>query len=627
MCGIAGIFDLKERSVERNDISKMTVCLKHRGPDGIGTFVDTCIALGHARLAVIDVEGGDQPIYNEDRSVVVVFNGEIYNFQEIREDLIQKGHHFSSQGDTEVIVHLYEEEGIDCLKRFRGMFAFALWDKRSQKLILARDIVGKKPLYYSLKNNRLIFGSEMKALLSVEDGGELNRSAVDHFLRHQFIPGKETIYQDIQSLPPAHYMLVDRNARETKRYWDQPLPAEGGSENESDYSEALRETLEEAVKIRLISDVPLGAFLSGGIDSSIIVGLMGNEKLNGLHTFSIGFKDESYDETPFANEVAHHFQTSHQHETLAYNLSDQLPDIVAHFDQPFGDSSSIPFYQLSKMTRKSVTVALSGDGSDEIFAGYQRYLARKLLSYYWTLPKGFRRQWIERLSECFKEGTSYYGKSFLKQVQLFVRFSRRLEENRNDLLPLTFVDRELDQLLQKDINTELKDNRKSQIHLLADRFSNLDELSQMMWVDFNSYLPDDILVKADRMSMAHGLEVRSPFLDQKVIELVLKMPIEMKLKRLKTKYILRKTFQNLLPSTILKRKKHGFMVPLGTLFKKELKHYIDQILLKPDPLGLFNPRYIEKLNREHQSGYRDHSQKLWLLLVFRLWEDKQYKNA
>ncbi|MFQ5638470.1 MAG: asparagine synthase (glutamine-hydrolyzing) [bacterium] len=626
MCGITGIFDLKGKPVERKDIFNMTTRLKHRGPDGMDTFVDSNIALGHTRLAVIDIHGGDQPIFNEDRSVVIVFNGEIYNFQEIRENLIQKGHRFSSHGDTEVIVHLYEEEGIDCLKKLRGMFAFALWDKRRQKLILARDIVGKKPLYYCLKNGRLIFGSEIKALLSLEDGGELNRSALDHFFRHQFIPGKETIYQDIQSLSPAHYMLVDHNTHEIKRYWDHPYPAEGGSQNESDYSEALQSTLEEAVRVRLISDVPLGAFLSGGIDSSIIVGLMESEKIKGLHTFSIGFKDESYDETPFANEVAGYFHTTHHHETLSYNVAGHLSDMMDHFDQPFGDASSIPFFQLSKMTRRSVTVALSGDGSDEIFAGYQRYLARKLLSYYWALPKGFRRKWIEKLPECFKEDTRYYGESLIKQVQLFARFSKRLEENRNDVLPLTFVDKELEQLFQKDIYSELKNSRASKIQHLADRFSYLDGVSQMMWVDFNSYLPDDILVKADRMSMAHGLEVRSPFLDQKVIELVLKMPIEMKLKLFKTKYILRKTFRNLLPATILKRKKHGFMVPLGTLFKKELKPFIDQRLLQPDPLGLFNTRYIEKLNREHQNGYRDHSQKLWLLLVFRLWEDKQYQH-
>jgi len=626
MCGIAGIFDLNGKSVAADDVTAMAVCLDHRGPDGIGSYAEGPIALSHARLAVIDIERGNQPLFNEDRSVAVVFNGEIYNFQEIRSELLEKGHKFSSACDTEVIVHLYEEEGVACVKRFRGMFAVALWDARLGQLFLFRDIVGKKPLYYTLEGNRLFFASEIKALLSAGLSSPLNFQALDLFFKYQFISGTQTIYQNIHAVPPAHFLSFGAEGKETRRYWTPPLP-EKSSQPETEYCERLRETLEEAVRIRLISDVPLGAFLSGGIDSAIIVGLMAGQKPGALATFSIGFNDESYDETPYARQTSAFFKTRHHHERLGYDCFNELPKILGQFDQPFGDASAVAVYQLSKMTRQSVTVALSGDGSDEIFAGYRRYVGRKLLNYYRRLPTYFRKKWLERISDFLPEGTAYYADSLIKQFRLFIQLSKRLEENSNDVLPLAFSDDDLSQLLQPEIRKQVLMNQQNEVRGLAERFSNLDEVSQMMWTDFHSYLPEDILVKVDRMSMAHGLEVRCPFLDQKVIESVLKIPINLKLKGFQTKYILKKSFQDFLPPEVTQRKKHGFMLPLGMLFKKELKPFVQEILLKPGPLGILNPAYIATLNREHQDGFRDHSVKLWLLLVFRLWEDKVYGHV
>jgi asparagine synthase (glutamine-hydrolysing) len=619
MCGIAGILNLNGDWVDSSELLAMMTRLKHRGPDGSGHYVDGPLGLAQTRLAVIDVAGGVQPMFNEDRSVALVFNGEIYNFREIRRNL-EKDHRFATKSDTEVIVHLYEEEGIDCLRHLRGMFALAIWDERKKKLFLARDRIGQKPLYYSMRGGHFLFGSEIKALLACGVCSGLNLGALDLFFKNQFISGPETIYEDIQSLPPAHYMVIDRRRSEIKRYWNPPVSSDRKM-SETAYTEALRETLAEAVKLRLVSDVPLGAFLSGGIDSSLIVGLMRKGGASNLNTFSVGFKDESFDETPFAVEASRYYKTDHQNEHLEYKLEDLLPRVVCHFDQPFGDSSAIAVYQLSKMTRRSVKVALSGDGSDELFAGYRRYVGRRLLKYYWMIPRAIREKWIERMLGVFPEGTSYYSNSFIKQFRLFARISNRIESDPLDLLPATFTRQELTQLYTAHVTASIEAAKKNRKEAFSDHFSHLDEVFQMMWLDFHHSLPDDILVKVDRMSMAHGLEVRSPFLDHEVVSLAMRMPIEMKLRSLQTKYILRKTFQKDVPPAIMKRKKHGFMLPLGSWFKKELRPFIEEILLKPDRRGLFNLSYIKRLNYEHQKGFRDHSQKLWLLLVYRLWEE------
>lgn len=621
MCGIAGIFNLNGRPVEQTELAAMTERLRHRGPDGWGHYLNGPVGLGQTRLAVIDLDGGKQPIYNEDKTVATVFNGEIYNFQEIKRDLEAAGHVFTTHSDTEVIVHQYEKEGIDGVQRFRGMFAFALWDQHRKKLLLVRDRVGKKPLYYSIDKDRLIFGSEIKALLAVGAGGPLNYPALDLFFKYQFIPGPETIYQNIRSLPPAHCLSIDTQGVEIKRFWEAPYPSHERI-SEEEHVASLRQALEEAVHLRLISDVPLGAFLSGGIDSSIIVGLMKKKGMERIKTFSIGFKEASFDETPFAEQVARFFQTEHQNHPLEVQIEELLPKLVDHFDQPFGDSSAMAVYQLSEATRRSVTVALSGDGSDEIFAGYRRYVARKLLKYYWILPKKLRQRGIEPLLSLFPESTVYYDRSLIRQLHLLIGASQRLEADPLELLPTTFSQEERDCLYRQRMKTELKTSEKDQPHQLADRYSTLDEISQMMWVDFHTYLPDDILVKVDRMSMAHGLEVRSPFLDQKVVESVMKMPIGLKLKGFETKSILRKAFRDLLPAQITQRKKHGFMIPLGDWFKAGLKGFAHDVLLKQDREGLFDLSYIERLCAEHQKGFRDHSQKLWLLLVFRLWEER-----
>lgn len=623
MCGIAGIVQIDAgAAIDRQTIQKMCDRLAHRGPDGEGLFLDPEVGLGHRRLAVIDLQTGNQPIFNEDRSICVVFNGEIYNFLQLRKQLEDKGHRFSTQTDTEVIVHLYEEEGVESVRSFRGMFAFALWDRKRKRLFLARDIAGEKPLYYTLDGRRLVFGSEIKALLAAGVGKEVDPLARDLFFRHSFIPGPGTIYQKIRSLPPAHFLTIDASGIQIRRYWEAPLPSDPPRSNE-EYAEALRATLEEAVRIRLVSDVPLGAFLSGGIDSSIIAGLMKRSGPSEVKTFSIGFQDESYDETPYARQVAGFFQTAHHDERLDYRLDELLPKVIAHFDQPFGDSSALAVYQLSEMTRRSVTVALSGDGSDEIFAGYRRYAARKLLTYYWSIPRGIRRGILEKFVHLFSEGTAYYGGNLQKQLRLFIEASNRLQDDPLDLLPTTFTREEIARLYTDRPSKDVLPKETHPVHPLAACHSDRDPISRMMWIDFHSYLPDDILVKVDRMSMAHGLEVRCPFLDQKVIELAMRMPVDVKLRHLQTKAILRRAFDDLVPKTILTRRKHGFMLPLGDWFKGRLKGWLADVLFEPDKEGLLNRDFIAKLYREHQSGFRDHSQKLWLLQVFRLWEEQR----
>ncbi len=599
--------------------------LKHRGPDGSGHYINGPIGLVHTRLAVIDAAGGAQPMFNTDKRIALVFNGEIYNYKELRRSL-QDQYSFITQSDTEAIIHLYEEVGIDCVKELRGMFAFALWDQREKKLFLARDRVGQKPLYYHQTENHFFFASEIRALLAGGVTSALNYTALDLYFKNQFITGPETIYEDIQSLPPGHCITLDAAGSELKAYWS-PSTATDANMHEKEYCEALRSTLSEAVRLRLISDVPLGAFLSGGLDSSLIVALMRNEGVNDLKTFSIGFKAESFDETPFANAAAAYYQTEHQSKLMNVEAEGFLSRMIEHFDQPFGDASSLAVYQLSENTKKSVTVALSGDGSDELFSGYRRYVARKFLKYYHFIPKSIRTTFIERFLSRLPENTAYYRESFVKQMKLFIDFSNRLDRDPFDLIPETFSRTELDALYLPHVAEALKKSKNHHMEKYRAEGAGLDEVSQMMWVDFHSYLPDDILVKVDRMSMAHGLEIRSPFLDQEVVDLAMKMPINLKLNGFQEKYILKKTFSSLVPSEILNRKKHGFMLPLGDWFKGEWKPLLESVLLKQDRFGLLNAQYIRKLFQEHQEGRRDHSQKLWLLLVFFLWEESVAMNV
>ena len=627
MCGILGILNLDNRPVDKDDLVSMGERLKHRGPDGSGYHTEGPVGLGQTRLAIIDLEGGKQPIFNEDRTVAVVFNGEIYNFREIRRDLERKGHRFSTNSDTEVIVHLYESYGKSCVHYLRGMFAFALWDSGERILMLARDPLGKKPFYYHLNQNRLVFASEIKSILALKGvDSKMNPAAIDAYLNYQYIPDPMTAFRNIRKLPPGTVALCSGGRLILERYWAPPVaePSEKGGATEEGRLEEFNRTFCEAVRLRLVSDVPLGAFLSGGIDSSLVVAQMGKIMDRPVSTYSIGFDDPSFDERKEAEEVAKALGTDHRAYVVNYDFKELLPKLIYHFDEPFADSSAIPTYFLSKTARQGVTVALSGDGGDELFAGYRRYVARKLIGYYERIPPPFRGRWIDLLDRWIPEGTAYYGVSVRKKIRLFLDAYHRRRSQGVLLWSPLFTPDERGGLYSPEMRKLLAESQEQDPVAECVRGAEtkgLDPVSEMMWIDLQTYLPGDILTKVDRMSMAHGLEVRAPFLDVRLVEQVSRLPLSWKLRGLTTKYLLRKLAKDILPEKVAKRPKRGFAVPLAHWFKGPLKEMIRVKLL--DGKGgwdtLFRSDCIERLLLEHGSGRRDHSLKLWGLLIMRLW--------
>ncbi len=643
MCGIAGEINFFAQ-VKKETIQKMDEVLAHRGPDDEGmvfirgdNFFEVKqpviedlqeggfeVGLGHRRLSIIDLSAaGHQPMTNEDRTIWGVFNGEIYNFQEIRTRLEKKGHIFKSRSDTEVILHGYEEWGIDCLQQFRGMFAFGLWDNRLKRLFLARDRLGKKPLVYVHRNGKFGFASEMKALLQIPwVERKINPSAIHHYLTYQYIPAPETIFEGIKKLPPAHYLLFDSHGNLTiKRYWR--LTLKGKEEREDDEEtlcEAIREKLKESVKLRLISDVPLGAFLSGGIDSSIVVGLMAQNGGPPVKTFSIGFEEQEFNELDHARIVSKHFGTDHHEFIVKPDAIEILPKLVWHYNEPFADSSAIPTYYVAQMTRDYVKVVLTGDAGDENFAGYPRYRRSKYVLWFTKLPEvlrkdilsrslrrlsyiPFKRKTFNRLADFVEMLSSHQGHNYLEQIRIFNEQEKR------------------------GIYTEGFFNQvagNSSEDYLIEKYEEIDSespLEKLVYLDMMTYLPEDLLVKVDIATMAHSLEARVPFLDHLFIEETTKIPFDLKLKGLRLKYILKKAFSNLLPEPILKRKKMGFGIPLSKWFRKELKNYTDEILLSERAIrrGIFKKEGIERLLREHLLMVQDHSAKIWALLFLEVW--------
>ncbi len=621
MCGICGKYYFQEdKRVEEELIKRMCQTLVHRGPDDEGIYVDRNIGLGHRRLSIIDLATGKQPIHNEDKSIWIVFNGEIYNFLELRSFLEKKGHKFYTKSDTETIVHLYEEEGENCIKKLRGMFAFALWDEGQKKLILARDRVGKKPLFYTLSNKTFIFASEIKSILQdLLIKKEVSLESLHSYLTYGYIPAPETIFRGIKKLPPAHFLIVQKGRLRLKRYWDLNFTKKINL-TEQEIVEQVYELVKEAVKIRLISDVPLGAFLSGGIDSSIVVALMSQLVSEPVKTFSIGFKEASFDELKYAQLIAKHFRTDHHEFIVKPDALTILPELIWYFDEPFADSSAIPTYYVAKMTRQHVTVALNGDGGDEAFAGYERYFASRLADYYSLIPAALRENVIEQLVKNLPESTAKKG--FFKRLKRFVKAAGLPSEERYTEWMTTFSD-EMKSFLY---TSELKENLShvNSSSFLKKAFESAqagDFLDKLLYVDTVTYLPNDLLVKMDRMSMVHSLEARSPFLDHKVMEFAAAIPHNLKLKRMTTKYILKKAMKNLLPQKIISRGKAGFGVPIGVWFKEELKEFAYQILLdkRARKRGYFNSKFIEQLLEEHIMGKIDHGNRIWALLVLELW--------
>lgn len=618
MCGIAGIIDITS-APERGLIERMNRIMHHRGPDGEGYYLDGPVALGHRRLSIIDLSGGKQPLSNEDGTVWITFNGEVYNFQELRNELIDKGHRFASRSDTETIVHAWEEYGERCVERFRGMFAFAVWDQRRQKLFAARDRLGKKPFYYWCDGKRFLFASEIKAILQDERvQRELDPAALADYLTYHYIPFPGTIFKGIRKLEPGHWLSVgmeepERLSVDTRKYWDITY-APDDSLSEAQWCEALREKLREAVRIRLISEVPLGAFLSGGIDSSTVVALMSQVQDAPVKTFSIGFKEEDFSETVYARQIAERFGCEHHEFVVEPDAIEVLPKLAWEFDEPFADSSAVPTYYVSKLAREHVTVILSGDGGDETFAGYRRYgWAQDMCRHDW-LPSPLKKALFGVPGRLLPDGVKGKGALLHLSKDPFERYA-----GLNTFGEPPYLDRVLSADLRAAIGRELPDF--SAMKHFFDAKASSDYLTRIQYVDTKVYLAEDILTKVDRASMLCSLETRAPLLDHEVVELAARMPSSLKLSNGETKYILKKAMEGILPNDILYRRKMGFGVPLVHWFKKDLTAYAHDLLLSQEARerGFFNPAEVETLLATHQKSGRDLSARIWALLFFEQW--------
>ncbi|MGB0911851.1 MAG: asparagine synthase (glutamine-hydrolyzing) [Nitrospirales bacterium] len=621
MCGIVGRYNFQSHGpVSANLIKSMAKLLAHRGPDGEGVYTNGSIGLGHRRLSVIDLtQAGKQPMISKDGRLCLTFNGEIYNFQELRRLLQGRGYHFRSASDSEVILAAYQEYGEKCVEYLRGMFAFAIWDKPNRKLFLARDRVGKKPLHYCLDKDGFAFASEPKAFLA-DPGFHPTPSihGISHYLTYQYVPSPWSAFQGIQKLQPGHVLVVENNQIRTKQYWKLSYAQtfQGSSE---DASHELMHKLLEATKSRLISDVPLGAFLSGGIDSSVIVGLMAQLGSASLKTFSIGFEQAKYNELPFARAVANRFGTDHQEFVVKPEPTEMFPQLIWHYNEPFADSSAIPSMYLAEMTKRHVTVALNGDGGDENLAGYDRYLASVLSHRYDRLPTFLRRS-IETAAWYLPEAKE--SKTLTSRVK---RFASGLSHSpfKRYLLWMTHFDHQLKaEICTKEFME--KSGGQESAKVLVDVFEQSHAeglLNKTLDVDVHSYLPNDLLVKVDVATMAYGLEARSPFLDQDVMEFCASLPASMKLRGSIKKYILKKAAKEILPSDILNRPKMGFGVPIDHWFRNELREMTCDVLLsrRVAQRGYFNTTVVERLIQEHVKKERAWHYQLWNLLMLELW--------
>jgi len=619
MCGICGLIDLNMRSGLElpSTVRLMANRLVHRGPDAEGLWHGPGVALGHRRLSIIDLAGSIQPMQDPTGRYILVFNGEIYNYLELRSDLEKHGIRFRTEGDTEVLLAAFIIYGPGCLEYLNGMFAFAVWDRQEQILFAARDRMGVKPFFFGQgRGGLLAFASELQSLRGLPLDFSVRPSALVQYLRHGFIRSPDTIFQGVRELRPAHFLRYSRHGLEVRPYWEPPLPDSGWKHrSESELAEELRDLVRSAVQFRLRSDVPLGAFLSGGLDSSVIVAAMRDLGETDIHSFAIGFEEASFDESPFARQVADYLGTTHHESRKALRAGDLLFDLVRHYGQPYGDSSSIPTWHLCQETRRHVTVALSGDGGDELFCGYRRYVARRLLAWYQKLPQSVRRKCLAALIKRLPEGTAYYDHSLIKKLRLFVDLDQRVTDDPNDIYPAFFKTEDLARLLDPEqISIE---HEHQNVEMTAAQ--EMDPIELMMRSDILHYLPDDILTKVDRASMAHSLEVRSPFMDYRVAEFACRLPLQYKLRGLTTKHLLRKAFAKDLPPGPLKRQKHGFAVPMGDWFQGPLKAVYEDIVLSSPMKNLVNRDEAGRLLKDHQYGRTDHGHRLWLLLFLHAW--------
>jgi asparagine synthase (glutamine-hydrolysing) len=630
MCGIAGICNLNGKPIDSKLLKKMTNALRHRGPDDEGLYInnggdcDMKVGLGHRRLKVIDLsKKAHQPMCNEDKSIWIIFNGEIYNFGELRIELEKKGHKFQSHSDTETIIHLYEEMDIDCVKKLGGMFAFAIWDANKSRLFLARDRVGKKPLNYLCNSNTFLFGSEIKAILQDEKiEREVDVESMHYYLTYGYSPSPRTMFKGIKKLPPAHILTLDKNGIRIEKYWSlnyarkRILPL-------NEYIDRTLELLREAVKIRLVSDVPLGAFLSGGIDSSAVVALMSEFSLKPVKTFTIGFQDEDYSEIKYARIIAKRFNTDHHEIFVKPDAMKILPKLIWLYNEPYGDSSCIPTYYVSEATRRYVTVALNGDGGDESFAGYIRYKGMKLAEAMGNIPHFLLMPLVQAIKvlrsiKRFKERSLLdYMNNFLQTMVEYPDYHKRYVRWIS-----YFTDEDKEKLYSRELLDVVGNiNSYSFLTNIIENSTAKDILDKILNTDVLSYLPEDLLVKMDIASMGNSLEARSPLLDHNLMEWAASIPVNFKLSGFTNKFVFKRTLSKILPRGILQRKKMGFAVPIGRWFRNELKGFVYEVLLDNNGINMdfFNKDYIDRLLNEHISGKANHQFRIWALLNFELW--------
>ncbi|MDA2921963.1 asparagine synthase (glutamine-hydrolyzing) [Patescibacteria group bacterium AH-259-L07] len=615
MCGICGKWSFNGQPITQSEIGAMNQRLRHRGPDDEGVYTNGEIGLGQTRLAIIDLSpAGNQPMMNEDKSIWIVFNGEIYNFQQLRQLLKATGHQFRSRSDTEVIIHAYEEYGIEgCLKRLRGMFAFAIWDKNEQKLILARDRIGKKPLKYYLDNQGLIFASELKAILTdprVKVAPDYQ--AIDWYLTHQYIPAPRTGFVKIKKLPQAHYLVCQNKQIRIKRYWDLDYQPDYTLSTE-EWHRRIIDKLDEAVRLRMVADVPLGAFLSGGVDSSAVVASMALQSTRPVKTFSIGFRQNHANELPFARKIAKLYKTDHRELIVEHKGVEILPKLVYHYEEPYADSSALPSYYLAELTKNYVTVALNGDGGDEAFFGYTWY--RKLNNLRKLEPlSGLSRLLVPIAQQLYY----YYPTTFLRKALVAGESFSYPVETRHMVWTMYVSRFEKQWLYSQDFLSQVS---PSPVFNSDYPGNNTHPLNRAALVAIYNYLADDLVVKVDIASMAVALETRSPLLDHELLELAATIPPEMKLIKNEQKSIFKSALKKRLPDTILYRKKHGFSIPVDDWLRDALKEWSHDILLDARTIerGLFNSRGIEKLLRDHANGRINHGQRIWALIMLELW--------
>src|SRR3989344_337726 len=626
MCGITGYFGEGNREI----LKKMTDSLRHRGPDDEGFYIGERIGLGHRRLSIIDLEGGHQPMTNEDKTIWVVFNGEIYNFQELKEKLEKQGHQFKTKSDTEAIVHLYEEKEEEFLEELNGMFAIALWDEKKEKLILARDRLGEKPLYYVVFNQNLVFGSELKALLAhplVKK--ELDLGSLAKYLIYEYAPAPHSILKDIYKLGPGEYLVYKNNQASVKKYWEISFDKNPENLTKDEYLGELEKRLEEAVKKRLVADVPLGIFLSGGLDSTSLAYFAQKNSSKRIKTFSIGFVDRSFDESEYARQAARFLKTEHYEKILEpKDCLNLIPQIADFLDEPLADASLVPTYLLSQFTREKVTVALGGDGGDELFMGYPTFQAYRLDRIYQKIPSWLRNYFIQPLIKNLPP--SFNNISFDFRLKRFIAGSSFRPEIKNQIWLGSFEPAQLRDLLAPSIYQQIKLNKIFEdIENYLEGVKSKSIENRLIYLYLKNYLQDDILVKTDRASMAVGLEVRAPFLDYTLVDFINSLPTEYKLRGFKTKYLFKELMKNKLPQNIVYRPKKGFGLPIAKWLKNDLKVFVldsfSESKIKRE--GIFNFNYIKNLLQEHFSGQKDNRKVLWTLLIFEIWLEKWRKPA